>query len=167
MKRADSRDRTRKRATVDCNSDDLAREVTDLSALDTAALRERWKSVFGADPSPHFGRSVLVRAISYRIQEKALGGLKPATERLLDRIGDGCSENALERVPKQSAGNGTVLIRQWRGVTHRVVVLESGVTYRNRRYNSLSEVARAITGTRWSGPLFFGLKHRPKEAANG
>ena len=64
-------------------------------------------------------------------------------------------------------GAGTVLIREWRGVRHRVVVLDNDVTYRGRRYKSLSEVARAITGTRWSGPLFFGLKGRAKEVARG
>jgi hypothetical protein len=116
---------------------------------------------------PHFGRSVLVRAISYRIQERALGGLKPTTLRLLERIAEGRSDSHLERASKHSASAGTVLIRQWRGITHRVVVLEQGVVYRKRRYKSLSEVARVITGARWSGPLFFGLKHRAKEAANG
>jgi Protein of unknown function (DUF2924) len=60
-----------------------------------------------------------------------------------------------------------VLIRQWRGVSHRVTVLDTDVVYRGRRYKSLSEVARAITGSRWSGPLFFGLKGRAKEAING
>jgi len=167
MMQARLRVRARKPVTVVCDSEDLAREVTSLSALDTAALRERWKAQFGADPSPHFGRSVLVSAISYRIQERALGGLKPATLRLLERIAEGRSDSDLERAPKHSASAGTVLIRQWRGITHRVVVLEQGVVYRKRRYKSLSEVARAITGARWSGPLFFGLKHRAKEAANG
>lgn len=84
-----------------------------LSALNTVGLRERWKDLFGADPSPHFGRSVLLRAISYRIQERALGGIKPATQRLLDRIAEGRSEGALKRTPA-SAGAGTVLIRRWR-----------------------------------------------------
>jgi len=167
MMQASSRDRARKRATVGCSSDNLAQDVASLGPLDTTALRERWKALFGADPSPHFGRSVLVRAISYRIQETALGGLKPATQRLLDRIAESRSETAPDRIPKWRANAGTVLIRQWGGTTHRVLVLEHGVGYRNRRYRSLSEVARAITGARWSGPLFFGLKHRAKEAANG
>jgi hypothetical protein len=95
------------------------------------------------------------------------GGLKPATQRVLDRIAEGRLENALKRTPNQSASAGTVLIRRWRGVAHRVIVVDHGVIYRERGYKSLSEVARGITGARWSGPLFFGLKHRPKEAANG
>jgi len=162
-----SRNRARKPATVGCSSDDLVQDVASLGALDTAAQRQRWKVLFGADPSPHFGRSVLVRAISYRIQETALGGLGPATRRLLDRIAESRSETALDRIPERRVNAGTVLMRQWGGVTHRVIVLEHGVTYRNRPYKSLSEVARAITGARWSGPLFFGLKHRAKEVANG
>ena len=167
MMRAASRNRARKRATVGCSSDDLAQDVASLGALDTTALRQRWKALFGADPSPHFGCSVLVRAISYRIQEAALGGLKPATQRPLDRIAESRSETVLDRIPKRRVNAGIVLMRQWRGVTHRVIMLEHGVTYRNRPYKSLSEVARAITGARWSGPLFFGLKHRAKEAADG
>jgi hypothetical protein len=164
---ASSRNRVKKPARVGYSSEDLARDVTSLPTLDTAALRQRWKALFGADPSPHFGRSVLVSAISYRIQEKTLGGLKPATQRLLDRIAEGRSEVARERAANRRASAGTVLIRRWRGVTHRVVVLEDGVVYRKRRYGSLSEVARVITGTRWSGPLFFGLWRRDQEVANG
>jgi transposase len=78
-------------------------------------------------------------------------GRKPATQRLLDRIVEGRSELALERIPTRRPSAGTVLIRDWRGVSHRVTVLDNDVVYRKRRYKSLSEVARAITGTRWSG----------------
>src|SRR5216684_3662177 len=167
MMQASSRDRAKKLRINSCRSEDLARDVAGLAALDAATLRQRWKALFGADPSPRVGRSLMVSAISYRIQERALGGLKPATQRLLDRIVEGRSEIALERIPKRRASAGTVLIREWRGVSHRVIVLNNDVVYRKRRYKSLSEVARAITGTRWSGPLFFGLTRRDKEAANG
>lgn len=166
MMQTDWRIKGRTRSSGSRSSDDLERDVVSLQTLDTDALRQRWKALFGSDPSPHFGRSVLVRAISYRIQEAALGGLKPATQRLLDRIAESRSETVLDRIPKR-LNAGAVLIRQWGGVTHRVLVLVDGVVYRKRRYKSLSEVARAITGARWSGPLFFGLKHRDKEAAHG
>jgi len=109
----------------------------------------------------------MVKAIAYRLQERALGGLKPATQRLLDRIVEGHSEAAPERIPKRGASAGTLLIREWRGVSHRVTVLDHDVVYRKRRYKSLSEVARAITDARWSGPLFFGLRRRAEEVANG
>jgi Protein of unknown function (DUF2924) len=167
MMRADSRNRARNPPTVGRSLDDLERDVASLPTLDTAALRQRWKALFGADPSPHVLRSLMVRAISYRIQESALGGLKPATQRPLDRIVEGRSEAAPERIPKRRASAGTLLIREWRGVSHRVTVLDNDLVYRKRRYKSLSEVARTITGARWSGPLFFGLKRRAKEAANG
>jgi len=131
------------------------------------ALRQRWAALFGDDPSPNLGRALLIRAIAYRLQEKALAGLKPSTQRLLDRIADNPSKDTPLYMPKRRASAGTVLIREWRGVSHRVTVLDHEVVYRDRRYKSLSEVARAITGSRWSGPLFFGLKGRAKEAVNG
>ncbi|MBF6567715.1 MAG: DUF2924 domain-containing protein [Candidatus Binataceae bacterium] len=110
---------------------------------------------------------MLIWAIAYRLQERAFAGLKPATQRLLDRIADNRSKDAPLDIPKPRASARTVLIREWRGVTHRVTVLDNEVVYQGRRYKSLSEVARAITGSRWSGPLFFGLKGRAREAANG
>ena len=131
------------------------------------ALRQRWAALFGDDPSPNLGRALLIRAIAYRLQEKAFAGLKPSTQRVLDRIADNRSKDAPQYIPKRRASAGTVLIREWRGVSHRVTVLDNEVVYRERRYKSLSEVARAITGSRWSGPLFFGLKGRLKEAVNG
>ena len=166
MIRASSRDATIRPRPVG-GSEDLAREIASLSALDAETLRQRWKALIGADPSPYLGRSLIVRALAYRLQERALGGLKLATQRILDRVCDGREKAASERIPKRRAGAGTVLIREWRGVHHRVTVLDNDVVYRGRRYKSLSEVARAITGTHWSGPLFFGLKRRAKEAAHG
>jgi DUF2924 family protein len=103
-------------ATIGRGPDDLERNIASLPTLDTAALRQRWKALFSADPSPHFGRSVLVNAISYRVQERALGGLKPTTQRLLDRIAEGSSKNLIKRVPNQSAGAGTVLTPSQRPV---------------------------------------------------
>ena len=86
---------------------------------------------------------------------------------MLDRVCDGPPDVAIERLAKARAGAGTVLMREWRGVRHRVTVLDDEVVYRGLRYKSLSEVARVITGTRWSGPLFFGLRRRAEKAANG
>ena len=147
--------------------DALSAEIAGLSKADIKDLRERWKTLYGKEPSGHIGRSILIGAIAYRLQEKAFGGLKPSAQRILDRVCDGRGEVGQEGIAKRRASAGTVLIREWRGVRHRVVVLDDDVTYHGRRYKSLSEVARAITGTRWSGPLFFGLKGRAKEVANG
>ena len=167
MGRSVSSKRSGRRPTLGGDLEELPLEITRLSALDLPALRQRWAALFGAEPSPNFGRALLIRAIAHRLQEQASPGLKPATQRLLDRIADNPSKDAPRSIPQPRATAGTVLIRQWRGVSHRVTVLDTNVVYQGQRYKSLSEVARAITGTRWSGPLFFGLKGRAKEATNG
>jgi len=159
--------RSRKWPTLGGDLEESAREITRLRALDVVALRQRWAALFGDDPSPNLGRTVLIRAIAYRLQERTVAGLKPSTRRFLDRIAAGGSKETHQGFPKQRPSAGTVLIREWRGASHRVTVLDTDVVYRGRRYKSLSEVARAITGSRWSGPLFFGLKGRAKEAVNG
>lgn len=159
--------RAKKAIDVGRDPDHLAREIEHLLQLDDATLRQRWATVFKADPSSNFGRLFMVRSIAYRLQEKTFGCLKKSAERLLDQISDAPAEDALKRLPKGRASAGTVLIRQWRGIRHRVTVQDHEVVYRGQRYKSLSEVARLITGTRWSGPLFFGLRRRPKEVVNG
>lgn len=146
---------------------EVAQEVTRLLTLDPKALHQKWRAFFGDNPSPRLGRSFMIRALAYEIQERAFGGLKPSSRRMLYRIAEGGVETALQSVQKRRATAGTVLIRQWRGTSHRVTVHERDVVYRGRRYKSLSEVARTITGTRWSGPRFFGLKTRAEEAVNG
>jgi hypothetical protein len=167
MGKANSPDTAKVPRTLGRSPEDLAREVTQVVRLDAENLRERWIAVFGTEPSPRLGRSFMIRALVYRLQERASGGLKPVTQRLLDRIVGEGSKITRERIPKSRASAGTVLIREWRGVSHRVTVLDQDVVYRGRRYKTLSEVARAITGTHWSGPLFFGLKRRAKEVADG
>jgi hypothetical protein len=167
MAQSVSSKRSRKWPTLGGDLEELAREITRLPALDVPALRQRWAALFGAEPSLSFGRALLLRAIAYRLQEKASPRLKPATRRVLDRIADNRSSDAPQSIPQSRASPGTVLIRHWRGVSHRVTVLDNDVVYRGRSYKSLSEVARVITGSRWSGPLFFGLKGRAKGAING
>lgn len=140
-------------------------QIAQLSNLNAQALKERWRRLFGDHPIPRIGRGLMIMAIAYRLQEKALGGLKPSAERILGRVVDEGSKGQLFTA-NPSVGAGTVLIREWRGTRHRVTVDEQGVIYRDHRYGSLSEVARAITGTRWSGPRFFGLGQRTKESAD-
>ena len=102
----------------------------------------------------------MIPFLAYRIQENAYGGLKLSTRSELRRIARGIenlsSSGAKMRQPRIKPG--TQIIRQWHGETHEVVVTKLGFEYRRARYNSLSEIARKITGTRWSGPAFFGLK---------
>jgi Protein of unknown function (DUF2924) len=146
----------------------LSREIEALSDLTIDELKKRWRSNYACAPPGRCSKQLLVAAIAYRMQERAFGGLKPSVVRRLDWIADGSDEPQIVKTrPVTQASPGTVLIRDWRGQSHHVTVLERGVLYRKENYRSLSQVARVITGTRWSGPLFFGLKSRAKEGSGG
>lgn len=136
----------------------LASELAGLPGLDREALVEQWRKHYETEPPDHISRSLLIRAIAYRMQEKVYGGLKPATRRVFEKAVEDVRAGRQVTVSAHTAKPGMRLLREWHGVTHEVVVLENGVQFQGQRYQSLSEVARAITGTRWSGPLFFGLK---------
>jgi len=146
----------------------LASELEQLRELNSEELRERWQTLFGAEPPPKLRTSLIIQGIACRLQEKALGGLKPATVRLLERIAnDAAAQWQAAPTPKKiRVSAGTVLIREWHGTKHQVTVLKDGFLFRNERFRSLSQIARAITGSRWSGPLFFGLKAARKEQIN-
>lgn len=167
MARISRSDQGNSRCRLRAAAEDLSEEITALEALAPPILRQKWRALFGAEPSPLLGRLFMVRAIAYRMQERRFGGLKPAVERLLDRACKGRQGATPRPFRKARASAGTVLIREWGGISHRVTVLDHGVVYRSRRYKSLSEVARAITGARWSGPLFFGLMRRAQKTAHG
>ena len=157
----------KRRAQV-LNRDALPAEIAGLSKASTKDLREGWKAMFGKAPSPDIRRSFLTRAIAYRLQEEAFGGLKPSTQRLLAEFAhDGANGSAFAAAPSRIVQPGVVLVREWRGTSHQVSVLEKGFSFGGKRYRSLSEVAREITGTRWSGPLFFGLKRSQEESRDG
>jgi hypothetical protein len=115
-------------------------------------LAELWTEYFGMAPPPRTSRALMIRAVAYKMQEHALGGLCATRRRLLAK------EDAKPARPGRALRPGTVLIRQWQGVAHQVTVAQQGVLYRGKPYRSLSAVARLITGTRWSGPRFFGLR---------
>ena len=139
----------------------LGSEITGLQSLEVEQLKSRWRKLYGSPAPARFSRDLLVRAIAYRIQERALGGLSTATRRLFERIAaDAQARRPLKLAPVRRLEPGAVLIREWGGVKHQVTVLENGFSYGGQHYRSLSEVARVITGSRWSGPLFFGLKPR-------
>jgi len=157
-----------KRRTLAPDRATLAEEIAGLSKAGIANLRERWKNLYGKQPPGGLGRSFLVRAIAYRLQEQAFGGLKPSTRRLLARVTEGAAAgSSLKRPPVRKAGMGTILVREWQGNAHRVTVLGDGVSFNGKRYRSLSEVAREITGSRWSGPRFFGLRTSAMEHNHG
>jgi hypothetical protein len=144
--------------------DKLSAEIEGLRTLTPDELEQRWRGLFGRERPRRIYGALLIGALAYRLQENALGGLKPATRRLLRQI----AGNPAERRPTAALAQtrlkaGAVLIREWHGAAHRVAVLEDGYQYRDQRFRSLSEIARRITGSRWSGPLFFGLTAAARE----
>jgi hypothetical protein len=146
----------------------LAQDLDDLRTRDDDELKERWRNLYRTEPPSKIHRSLLIRAIAYRMQENALGALKPSTRRYLMRVGRNAADGRqAPGYPSRRPKPGTVLVRDWGGVTHQVKVLEYGFLFRGKRYKSLSEVARAVTGARWSGPLFFGLKSAAREQSHG
>ena len=147
------------------STQDLVRDLARLTAMDRSELLKSWRDCYAHEAPPYLSQSFLMRAVAYRMQEKALGGLKASTSRYLEKvciINTGTRRTALSH---STAKPGKRLIREWHGVTHEVTVVEGGVLYREKRYKSLSEVAGAITGAKWSGPLFFGLKMDRKAKA--
>jgi Protein of unknown function (DUF2924) len=149
-------------------AEQIPQQIAALFGLKVSELKDRWRSLYGVEPPPRSSRKLLIAAIAYRVQEQTFGGLKPSVVRLLERAsGDAGGRPILRTRPVTRASIGTVLIRDWRGKSHHVTVLDQGVLYRKKNYRSLSQVARVITGCRWSGPLFFGLKDRVKEGSRG
>ena len=145
----------------------ISAEIAALASLDLKDLKLRWRDLYDTEPPPRISRELLTRAIAYRLQEREFGGLAPATRRLLERVADDPSSHRARLSHARKAAPGTLLIREWRGKAHQVTVHDDAVVYRGKRYGSLSEVARLITGTRWSGPLFFGLRKAAKEIHDG
>ena len=141
------------------NTGKLASTLAGLPGLDRSTLQEQWRKLYGTEPPAYISRPILIRAIAYRLQENAFGGLKPSSRRFLAQVVEGAASAWQGRLT-HTVKSGTRLLREWHGVVHEVIVLEDGVTFDGKHYDSLSEVARTITGARWSGPRFFGLKKR-------
>jgi hypothetical protein len=145
----------------------LAVEIARLRDLDVVALRSRWQNAFRRQ-APHLPRHLLFRVLAYRLQADQLGDLDSETRRLLDSSGS--PEKAGQRAVDLGRRTtelrpGTVLGRDWNGHMHRVAVLADGFAWNGKTYPSLSKIAFAITGTRWNGPRFFGLRDKaPMEA---
>jgi Protein of unknown function (DUF2924) len=130
-----------------------------LPELDLGELRQQWRALYKADASPHLSRELLVRAVAYRMQEVALGGLHPERQRQLRHVAQQLNQTTeIRRRARLELKSGTRLVREWRGRTYEVLVLDDGFSWQGTSYRSLSALARKITGTAWSGPLFFGLK---------
>jgi hypothetical protein len=127
-----------------------------------AELQAQWRAVWGTEPPRHASREFLIRAVAYGIQAQAFGGLDDKTLRLLAKVNEVKGEAPKPR--RSRLGKGSKLFREWHGETHEVLVLDKGFAWRGETYQSLSAIARAITGARWNGWTFFGLKRYGKEA---
>ena len=142
--------------------DPIPARLAVLKSTPTPELKTQWRELFETEP-PAFNRRYLESRLAYRIQELAYGGLKIETIRRLETLGeqlDGGNITSRRIRADLKPIAGTKLIREWQGVEHTVTVLADGYEWQGRPYRSLSAVARAITGTRWNGWIFFGLKSR-------
>ena len=147
----------------DASSEDaVAVKLTALTVMDSDGLRREWRRLFRSHPPRHIRRDLLVLAIAWKLQEKVYGGLTAAEKRKLAGVAEELRKNGdLSESPAIRLKPGLRLVREWRGETHDVLVLEDGFEWNGERRRSLSAIAREITGTHWSGPRFFGLKPRP------
>ena len=137
----------------------LEERIFGLSELSRAELVMRFRQTFRINPGSRASRELLTLAIAYRLQEEAEGGLSERARRRLNRSAYDPSPGKISpKPPPLRFKPGTRFIRIWQGDGHQVTVLESGFSYGGQHYKSLSAIARTITGTRWSGPAFFGLK---------
>ena len=144
------------------NPDHIPARLIALKTTSTPDLKKQWRQLFETEP-PAFNRRYLESRLAYRIQELAYGGLKPETVRRLEKLGeelDGGNVTTRKMRADLKPIAGTRLIREWQGVEHLVTVTADGFEWQGRPYKSLSAIARAITGTRWNGWTFFGLKNR-------
>jgi hypothetical protein len=134
-------------------------ELDRLAVMPIAQLRIRYCEVFRTDPPKAFGPDLLRRSIAYRIQEKAYGGLSRSTQRLLDQMIKtyAAKPNGKIVLPRRIKP-GSELVRTWKGKSYRVMVMAKGFALGGKTFASLSEIASEITGTRWNGPRFFGLR---------
>src|ERR1051325_8756835 len=133
-------------------------EVDRLRTMRIAELRALWRAKLKSEPPKAFGPDLLRRSIAYRIQETAYGRLDSATARLLKQLMAQYAKMPGKIVLPRRIKPGAILVREWKGESHRVTVLQDGFAYQGKTYESLSVIARLITGPRWNGPRFFGLR---------
>jgi Protein of unknown function (DUF2924) len=143
-------------------------EIAHLRGLDLKGLRSRWQSVFQRPAPAHLTRHLLLSVIAYRLQADRFGDIDHATRQVLDRTVAGPAMSArLARFDQKRSEltPGTILVREWDRQSQRVMVMAEGFAWNGQTYDSLSKVAFAITGTKWNGPRFFGLRDKEDRAA--
>jgi hypothetical protein len=137
------------------------RLLDQLPMMKRAELRKLWRNLFDREASPQIRRETLIPILAYRVQEKAFGGLKEPTARKLRELADDYSNVRKSGAPAMLRPKvGTRYIREHQGRLHEVTVLESNYEYEGNTYGSLTEIAKIITGAKWSGPAFFGLRRK-------
>lgn len=140
-------------------------ELDRLASMPIVQMRQRYRELFRADPPQAFGPDLLRRSIAHRIQEKAYGGLSRSTQRLLDQMVKAFAAKPDGKlIPPPRIKPGSILVRNWKGKSYHVTVTAEGFAYDGTSYGNLSEIALHITGTRWNGPRFFGLRTKQTEA---
>lgn len=147
--------RSRDQATANTLASELAR----LATLDRAGLREEWARLYRSHPPQKLSRDLLKLVVAWKLQAMALGGLGGRARRQLDELASALgSKSDLLRERRVSLKPGARIVREWAGETHEILVTEDGFVWRDQTWASLSAIAREMTGTRWSGPRFFGLE---------
>jgi hypothetical protein len=144
----------------------LDNKILALVEAPVSELRKVWKIQFSSEAPQVRSRAVLGQLLAWQIQSGALGGLDSSTERALTKIGEALRrDGSYDPKIRRGFSPGVVLSREWKGVVHRVTVAADGFDYLGKRHRSLSDIARTITGTRWSGPRFFGLEQKLQHAS--
>jgi Protein of unknown function (DUF2924) len=139
--------------------DTLSEQIATLPSLNRAQLLAIWAEHFSTEPPSKLRKELMVPVLAYRMQEKEFGGLSHAARRRLREVAASLkTDKPSQERPDSAPQTGTRLLRVWRGETHEVIATGSGYEYRGQTYSSLSKIAREITGTQWSGPLFFGVR---------
>jgi hypothetical protein len=137
----------------------LTSEIRRTRGLEVKDLRARWRTIFRTEAPPHISHHLLFRLIAFQLQAESFGGLDPECQRVLE-YPEALDLFGVERTRRIKIQRGTIFCREWKGRTHRVAVLGDGFAWNGRTYPSLTKVAFAITGTRWNGPRFFGLRDK-------
>src|SRR6516162_4487008 len=137
--------------------------VADLEGHDLNGLRRQWRARLGGEPPAHLSRWLLIRVLAYRLQSDAFGGLDKSIQRILRSAKSGDAAAPFDRRAPQTRDGvglkpGALLVREWKGKLERVMILEEGFAWNGQTFGSLSQIAKAMTGTNWNGHRFFGLR---------
>lgn len=148
----------RKPGLAKSQHEEIAVQIDEIQSLNKDQLRQRWEVMFKKPVPEALTKDLLARMIAYRIQEKAFGGLNRETEKILESYVRGDKAP----IPQRRMKSGTVLLREYQGVRHTVTVADGGFIWNDKKYDSLTMIAKEITGSSWNGPRFFGLREKKK-----